>query len=171
MKAKVINLIGGPGTGKSTAMAGIFYNLKKLGINCEMVTEYVKDKVWGEEFKTMDDQLYCSAKYYHKIWRVADKVDYVITDSSLLTGIFYNKEPSDNFTNLILEEYRKFDNLLYFLSRDDSFFQSIGRIEDLEESKVIDARIKEFLERYEIPHKVINAGSACELILKDLYML
>ena len=102
MKAKVINLIGGPGTGKSTAMAGIFYNLKKLGINCEMVTEYVKDKVWGEEFKTMDDQLYCSAKYYHKIWRVADKVDYVITDSSLLTGIFYNKEPSDNFTNLIL---------------------------------------------------------------------
>ena len=41
----VVNLIGGPGSGKSTTAAGLFYNLKKLGINCEMALEYAKDKV------------------------------------------------------------------------------------------------------------------------------
>ena len=33
----VVNLMGGPGCGKSTAAAGIFYELKKLGYEYEIV--------------------------------------------------------------------------------------------------------------------------------------
>ena len=33
----VINLIGGPGSGKSTTMAGVLCELKKLGVNCDMI--------------------------------------------------------------------------------------------------------------------------------------
>lgn len=166
--AKVINLIGGPGSGKSTAMAGVFYNLKRLGVNCEMVTEYAKDKVWDESYYVMKDQLYISAKYFHKLWRVADKVDFIITDSSLLSGIFYDTTKSQSFENLLIEEYKQFDNVLYFLNRDDTFYQTVGRIQDLKEAKEIDEKIKRFLDSHEIPYKEINAGSACEIIMKDI---
>ena len=32
MKTVVINLIGGPCSGKSTVAAGVFYELKKMGV-------------------------------------------------------------------------------------------------------------------------------------------
>ena len=44
-KTLIINLIGGPCSGKSTIASGLFYNLKKLGYNCELALEFAKDKV------------------------------------------------------------------------------------------------------------------------------
>lgn len=38
-KLKVINLIAGPGAGKSTTAAGVFSRLKFNDINCELVTD------------------------------------------------------------------------------------------------------------------------------------
>ena len=45
-KTIVVNIFGGPSAGKSTTSAGIFYELKRQGIRCELVTEYAKSKVW-----------------------------------------------------------------------------------------------------------------------------
>ena len=42
----IVNLFGGPGTGKSTGAAYIFSQLKLAGIDCEFVSEFAKDKVW-----------------------------------------------------------------------------------------------------------------------------
>ena len=44
-KTLVINLIGGPGSGKSTTASGIFYTLKKMGINCEISCENAVDVI------------------------------------------------------------------------------------------------------------------------------
>lgn len=54
-KTIVVNLIGGPCSGKSTIASGLFYANKKLGINAELALEFAKDKVWEESFRTMDD--------------------------------------------------------------------------------------------------------------------
>ena len=35
---QIINIWGGPGVGKSTAAAGLFYEMKKLQLNVELVT-------------------------------------------------------------------------------------------------------------------------------------
>ena len=40
-KPLVINLIGGPGCGKSTVASGLFYALKKLQVNAELSLEWV----------------------------------------------------------------------------------------------------------------------------------
>ena len=41
----LVNLFGTPSAGKSTGAAYIFSQLKLKGINAELVTEFVKDKV------------------------------------------------------------------------------------------------------------------------------
>ena len=54
-QALVVNLIGGPCSGKSTIAAELFARLKKMGIRCELVTEYIKERIY-EENKTMKMQ-------------------------------------------------------------------------------------------------------------------
>ena len=39
---KIINLFGGPGIGKSTQAAGLYYEMKKLNMNVEMPYEFPK---------------------------------------------------------------------------------------------------------------------------------
>lgn len=43
---KIICLYGGPGAGKTTTSAGLFFKLKSMGHTCELNREYVKDWVW-----------------------------------------------------------------------------------------------------------------------------
>ena len=110
-KTLVINLIGGPGSGKTTTASGIFYALKKMGVNCEMALEFAKDKVWEESYKILDDQFYVFGKQYHKLFRLNGKVDVIITDSPLVISLLYNKTPSKYFNDFVLEQYNTFYNL------------------------------------------------------------
>lgn len=164
----VVNLIGGPGSGKSTTAAGLFYNLKKLGVNCEMALEYAKDKVYEESFKTMDDQLYIFGKQYHRMWRLKNLVDVIITDSPLLLSIYYNKTKSNYFEDLIVEQYNKFNNMLYILKRDNIEFKQEGRIQNEEESKHIDMEVKNILDRNNISYIEISTLDAIEKITEDV---
>ena len=45
-RTKIVNLYGGPGTGKSTTAAALFAEMKIRGVNCEYIQEYAKDKAW-----------------------------------------------------------------------------------------------------------------------------
>ena len=63
----IVNFYAGPGAGKSTMVAHTFAELKWRGINCELVTEYAKDKVWEKSFETLENQFYVSAKQYHRL--------------------------------------------------------------------------------------------------------
>lgn len=164
----VVNLIGGPGSGKSTTAAGLFYNLKKFGINCEMALEYAKDKIYEESFKTMDDQLYIFGKQYHRMWRLKNLVDVIITDSPLLLSIYYNKTKSNYFEDLIVEQYHKFNNMLYILKRDNIEFKQEGRIQNEEESRHIDMEIKNILDRNNIKYIEISTLDAIEKITEDV---
>ena len=56
------NLFGSPGSGKSTMAALVFSRLKMLNINCELVTEFAKDKVWENNNTALANQLYVFAK-------------------------------------------------------------------------------------------------------------
>ena len=164
----VVNLIGGPGCGKSTTTAGLFYELKKKGYNCEMSLEFAKDKVYEESFRTMDDQIYIFGKQFHKLWRLKDKVDIIITDSPLVISLYYNKEESKHFDNFVVEQYNKFNNLLYFIDRGDIEFQESGRLHNKKQSIEIDNRLKTILTEKGVEFKTVNTCDALDSILKDI---
>jgi len=163
-ETNIINLIGGPGCGKSTCASGIFYELKKLGINCELSLEFAKDKVWEESYKVLDDQFYVFGKQYHKLFRLKNKVEVIITDSPLIISMHYNKTPSEYFNKLIVEQYNTFNNLLFFINRGNTY-QTEGRLQTKEESEMIDSDIKNILSEYDIKYSEISCENAVEYIV------
>ena len=48
-------LRGAPGAGKSTLAAYTFAKLKMMNVNCELVTEFAKDKTWEKNFTVLSN--------------------------------------------------------------------------------------------------------------------
>lgn len=141
-KLNVINLYGGPGTGKSTTAAALFALMKRNGINVELVTEFAKDLVWTERNKELGDQIYIFGKMYHKLWRLRDKVDYVIIDSPLPLCVYYDRENLPGFKELVFNMYNSFTNYNFRLRRKFKY-QEEGRYQtEVEADKVDEDLIK-----------------------------
>lgn len=152
-----INLFGPPGVGKSTLAAFVFAKLKMIGVNCELVTEFAKDKVWEKNNEALSNQIYIFAKQYYRMSRCTGQVDVIITDSPLFLGPFYNKdpeidEPLKQLARVITERY---DNLNYFLRRVKKY-NPVGRLQSEEESDQYGVKIKEMLKAYGVPFTEID---------------
>ena len=155
----VINLCGAPGSGKSTGAAFIFSQLKMRGINCELITEYAKDKTWEKNMEALSCQEYIFGKQSFRMKRCRDKVDVIITDSPLPLGIFYNTNPvlGEHYENLVLDVFNTYENMNYALVRDKPY-NPIGRNQTEAESDEIGDRIQFFLEDHDIPY-TLGLGS------------
>lgn len=142
--ALVINLFGGPGCGKSTTMARLFADLKARGYNVEMVSEFAKDLVYEQRQETMKDELYIFAKQHHRLFRVNDKVDVIITDRPLLLTNIYARLylPDDEYRKdlirLVRTTFQTFNNFNLYLNREGIEYKTEGRLQNLEQSKEID---------------------------------
>ena len=149
----VINLFGAPGSGKSTGAAFIFSQLKMRGINCELITEYAKDKTWEKNMEALSCQEYIFGKQSFRMKRCRDKVDVIITDSPLPLGIFYNTNPvlGEHYENLVLDVFNTYENMNYTLVRDKPY-NPIGRNQTEAESDEIGDRIQFFLEDHNISY-------------------
>jgi tRNA uridine 5-carbamoylmethylation protein Kti12 len=158
MQTKIINLFGSPGTGKSTTAAGLFYLMKSNDMSVELVTEYAKELVWAERLKMFHDQIYITAKQNHRIARLIDKVEYVITDSPVLMGRVYvpeNYYPSLN--SLIWEIHNSYTNLNFFLTRVKKY-NPVGRNQNEEQSNELSKRIRGMLDYTGIKYHEIKAS-------------
>lgn len=153
-KPIVVNMLAGPGTGKSTAAAGVFSLLKMHGVNAELITEFAKDLAWEERFITMDNQSYIWGKQHHKMWRVKDHVDVMVTDSPLLFGLIYGKDNPKCFNEMILHSFNQFDNMNYFLVRKKPYNLK-GRIQTEEKAKQLDGEISLMLAGNSIRFKIV----------------
>jgi adenylate kinase family enzyme len=146
VKTIVINLYGGPGTGKSTTAAGIFHNLKLANFNVEVASEWIKEKVWADLGNVGKNQLYVFAKQHNRIWILNGKVEYIITDSPLALSYHYGKvsgEP-DEFFQLVYKKIQYFNNIHIFLNRTKEY-NSSGRFQNEIQAKKIDEDLKRIL--------------------------
>lgn len=163
----IVNLFAGPGSGKSTTCAGVFSKLKLANVNCEMALEYAKEKVWENSLETLDDQIYVFANQLHRLNRLKNKVDVIITDSPLLLSIIYDKEYNYPFIELVVNEFRKFNNINFYIKR-NSFYNSKGRLQTLEESIEKDNEITNLLNSHNISYISLNKENAVDSIVEDV---
>lgn len=134
----LVNLFGAPGAGKSTGAAYIFSQLKMVGINAELVTEFAKDKVWEESKAVFNNQAYIFGKQYFRISRCADKVDVIITDSPLLLSLVYNNDPvlGEEFNKVVRKVMDSYNCKNYYITRTKPY-NPIGRFQNEQESNEI----------------------------------
>jgi nicotinamide riboside kinase len=168
----VINLIGGPCSGKSTIAAELFARLKKMGIHCELVSEYIKERIY-EENKTMPvNQIAIFGMEHYSVSNKIGKVDVIVHDGSFINNIIYKKEDNPEFDELIVSEYKKFNNLDFFVKRGNIEFEDYGRIHNLKQSKELDKIIKDTYQKYGLNFIEVEARDAVDkmipIILKNI---
>lgn len=169
---KFINLAAGPGTGKSTTAAGLFYRLKSMGINAELVTEYAKDRVWSEDFKTLGLQPYMSGKQLMRQYKLLGNVEVAVTDSPIIFSLLYKGFGCvDGFDEVIVKQFNLFNNVTFLLKRDplEHPYNPKGRTQTESEAIILDQQIIEVLDRYDIPYHEIAVkkdGSHLDDILR-----
>lgn len=168
----IINLIAGPCSGKSTIAAELFARLKKMGVHCELVPEYIKERIYEENMTIPNNQIAIFGMQHYSIANKIGKVDVIVHDGSFLNNVMYNKEDNEAFNNLIITEYNKFNNLDFFIKRGNIQFEDYGRIHNLKQSKGLDERIKEIYKQYNLQFIEVEARDAVDkmipIILKKL---
>ena len=167
-KTVVVNFLAGPGARKSTLASSVFSELKWKNVNCEMAQEYAKDKVWEKSFNTLENQIFVFGKQHHRIWRLLDQTEVVLTDSPLILSMIYDKEKSLPLRNLVLHEFNKCDNMVYFINR-KSKYNPKGRMQTEQESKEKDVEVKNLLNELGIKYKEIDGvKSSVKIIVDDI---
>lgn len=167
-KTLIVNMLAGPGVGKSTMTAAVFAELKILGFKVEMVTEYAKGMTWQKSTKVLENQIYVFGKQHHYLTRPKDQVDVIVTDSPLLMSIIYDKENNEHLQKLILFEHQKMNNLNFFLVRSHEY-QKIGRSQNEEEAKLIDFSILDVLKENNIQYiKIIPNREGVQKIVAEI---
>lgn len=157
----VVNLYGGPGTGKSTEAARLFAQLKDRNINCELAHEYAKEEVWcgnplNFQPRIISEQLW-------RVHRLLGKVEVVITDSPILLGLIYGdgvgyaRRPFEDF---IVDTHAEWNTCNIFLGRDSDYHQynPHGRTQTETEAKVVDREIMHMLDVQGIDYTFIKVG-------------
>ncbi len=173
---RVINLYGGPGTGKSTTAGAMFAELKFRGINCEYIQEYAKDKAW--EFgtnhlgvpKVFQAQEYIFGKQHFRMRRCAQDVDIIVTDCPLFLGLIYMPVdfPLPSLRSTIREAYDMYDNLDVFLIRNKPY-NPLGRFQTEDKAKELDGDVVQMLNNQAVPYAVIESGrQAVTEIFKEM---
>lgn len=120
--------------------------------------------MYEEKLVTVADQVYVLAKHWHKIFCLANKVDYIISDSPLLLSIIYKELQSkmdnissDIFASFILELIRQHEHYSFLIKRSSSIkYEDSKRWQNEEESNNIQESIKCLLDSNKVQYDVIQ---------------
>jgi len=177
-KTYVINLIGGPGIGKTTISALVFAKLKmhEKGFIVEYVQEFAKQLVWTKNFDILNNQYYVSQHQYKLLKQINNKVDFIVTDGPICQGLYYNMHNKDNTSNVekttkfILSSHNEFNNINIFLKRGSFEYEQQGRLQNEEESKEIDIILKHLLKQNNIQFEEFdnNVDKIIEYIMNKI---
>jgi hypothetical protein len=169
-KTCVINLVAGPSAGKTTVAAYLFYKMKTLGLSVEYVQEFAKSLVWLNEFDTLNDQYFVSTEQCRLLRPLVGLVDFIITDGSLLHGLYYNRFNPDNTSNIdkteakIISMFNEFENITIFVERGSYRYETDGRYQTEEFAIQIDTVLKHLLKQNQIEFKSFSAETPDEIL-------
>jgi len=145
-KTTIINIFGGPGAGKSTAATYIFSHLRMKGVSCEYVPEFAKELSRAGDMEAIENQFYISAVQYQRQCRLLGKVDYIVTDSPVLSGLVYDMQKLKGFNDVLTDIQSKSKSINIFLRRDLSReYETEGRHHCEDDARLFDEMIEQLL--------------------------
>jgi hypothetical protein len=181
MKTTIINLYGGPGAGKSTSAAYLYYLLKCQQESVELVREYVKNWAWEGRAFNVYDELYFLGKQVRHESMLFGKVKYIVTDAPVyMTAYYAGIYCSAGFAQGVEKAATAFyqqakddgNNHLHIYLKRHRPYQAEGRYQNEQEALSVDAGVLDMLSRLDVP--VIHASPeeadmkrVLELIQKD----
>lgn len=160
-RALVINIFGGPGSGKSTIAGQIFTDLKQKGVEVANPEEQAKLAIWSNQAWLLDHQTILLGRTWETILARQDKVDVIVMDSPALLCSVYagNREPSC-FHALVADIHKRTDRINLFLMRDGLRTYSMnGRRETEQEARILDERIITTLDTHSEHYLKIERGT------------
>ena len=173
----IINVLGGPGVGKTTIASDLFVRFKRKELDVEIVSEFAKELVWEKRNEAFDDRLYMHAEQNHRLMMMNGNLDYIITDSPLILTSVYNhfyledkhtKEYNKMIDDVTLQTFNSYNNITFLIERETGY-DTNGRRESLDEAKAIDERIIKYLEDNNIKYiKIKDRENAVDEIIKYL---
>lgn len=168
-----INLYGGPGTGKSTTAAGLFYKMKTDNFKVEYISEFAKELTFSEDMTRLKDQLLVLAEQHHRMFRLDGKVDFAIHDSPINMGQVYLDNdviPVREFKAFSDALFSRYNNINIFLQRnvEEHGYQGYGRNQTLQEAIDKDNEIKEMLTDNGLDFHVIDMSSDAVSSIYDI---
>lgn len=141
---RVINLFGGPGSGKSTSAAALFVHLKNRGIRAELVGEEAKDQIYWGSSNQLANQFLLAALQYARLKNLERAgCEIAVADSPLIQNPMYALESHyySELFNLVQKINSEFHNINIFIRRTKPY-DNFGRMQDtLDEAKEIDKKI------------------------------
>lgn len=143
---RVINLFGGPGSGKSTAAAALFVVLKNKGLRAELVGEEAKDQIyWGSPNQLLNQFLLAGLQYARLKNLERAECELAIADSPMIQGPTYARQHHyyPELLALVSKINSEFHNVNVFIKRTKPY-DNFGRIQkDVEEAKAIDKVVRD----------------------------
>jgi NAD-dependent DNA ligase len=139
----VINFFGGPGSGKSSTSAALFYHLKGQKVKTELVGEFAKELIYRGNENQLINQVYILGCQYRKLKDLERHgIQLAISDSPLLLQKTYGKiNPYYNeLVALVSKLNEEFENVNIFLERKKDY-QQYGRTQTEEEARELDREI------------------------------
>jgi nicotinamide riboside kinase len=152
----VVNIIGGPGVGKSILTSDVFSALKREGISCDIAAEYIKKKLREKALKAVESQIYIFAKQQFQLFTLKDEVDVIVTDSPIFFSAVYDKTKCPLLRALIMKEFHKYNTINYLVERDETqAYEEEGRYQNLDGAKKVDTQMVKFLAEENIEYTTV----------------
>ena len=127
--------------------AYVFFQLKKMGYNCELVTEYIKSWTYLNRKPESFDEVYTFAQQLHRVdIALRGGFDFIITDSPLFLSYYYATFLGCSFAEHIynicthVEEVYPSYNIM--VDRKDKSYDPIARYQTIDEVSKIDFDIE-----------------------------
>lgn len=171
-----IGICGGPGAGKSSAAAGVFYNCKKASIPVELVQEFVREEInKGFELHGVADQFRIFMKQREREDIIPSVVDVVVTDSPIYLSLYYaldyarktGETSDDNILFLLEQVFKERDRYDYviMLKRTKAYVSDGTRKQTAEESDMIYTELCMLFDLFGIKYTIIDGDKAVDYIM------
>jgi hypothetical protein len=146
LTTRVLNFFSGPGAGKSTTKAGVFFELKCAGVRAAQIEEYATERSFEQDWDTLSNQRKVTEEQDRRQRRLLHKVEWIVTDSPLVLGCLYSQGSFNNpeFHQEIWDRFNSYENVNIWVDRAKPY-QLYGRHHSETEARDLDLQLRDMM--------------------------